>query len=68
MHIAILASTPNIAKKIRADLGDTADCYTTAVSWPDLVTSLQKERTDLRSPPPPRSLLAVGGCGSPGRL
>ena len=47
MYIVILASTLDIAKKMQADLGNTADRYTIAASWPDLVTSLQKERPDL---------------------
>lgn len=47
MYIIILASTLSTAKKMQTDLGNTADRYTIAVSWSDLIISLQKERPDL---------------------
>jgi len=47
MHIVILASNSELAMQIRAALDDTADRYTDAAAWSDVVAHLKSDRPDL---------------------
>jgi len=47
MHILILASSTDSAEAVQVALGDTADRYTVAVNWADVVASLEKDRPGL---------------------
>jgi len=47
MHVVILASNPDAAEKIQADLGDAADRCTIKASWADIASSLEKSKPDL---------------------
>ena len=47
MHIVILASTPDVAAKMRAALGDTARRCTVAATWSDLTSCLAEDPPDL---------------------
>jgi DNA-binding response OmpR family regulator len=47
VHIVILASTPEAAAEMQAALGNTADYYTVAATWTDVVSSLKDDCPDL---------------------
>jgi DNA-binding winged helix-turn-helix (wHTH) protein len=47
MHILILASTPGAAKKMRDALDVAADHCAVVSAWPDLVSTLEKNRPGL---------------------
>jgi DNA-binding response OmpR family regulator len=47
MHIIILASTPDIAQKMKTELGDMGDRYTIATTWSDVFPFLEKDFPDL---------------------
>lgn len=47
MHILILAPTHNAAEELKAVVGDTADRYTVAATWPDALSCLEEDRPDL---------------------
>ena len=47
MHIVILASIPEVAKRMQTALRDVADRYTIATTWSDVMSSLEKDTPDL---------------------
>lgn len=47
MHIIILASTPDIAQKMKTELGDASSRYTIAATWSDMLVFLEKDFPDL---------------------
>jgi DNA-binding winged helix-turn-helix (wHTH) protein len=47
MHILILASTPNATEKMQDTPDDAADRYTVVTTWPDAISSLEKDRPGL---------------------
>lgn len=47
MHILIMASTPGAAEAIQALSDDTVDRYTIVAAWPDVISSLDKDRPEL---------------------
>jgi DNA-binding response OmpR family regulator len=47
MHVLIWAPTPGAAEEMQAVLGNTADRYTVAAAWPDVVSSLEDDFPDL---------------------
>jgi DNA-binding response OmpR family regulator len=47
MHIVILASTPDMAEKMQATLGDTADRYTVGATWSDVTSAIERNHPDL---------------------
>ncbi len=47
MYILIFASAPGIAEKIQTALGDTAERYAVAATWPDVTSHFEKDCPDL---------------------
>ena len=47
MHILILTISPDARGKVQAALDDTADRYTVATAWSDVVAHLQQDRPDV---------------------
>jgi DNA-binding response OmpR family regulator len=47
MHILIFAPTPDAANEMQAALGDAADRYTVAATWPEARSCLEKDCPDL---------------------
>ncbi|HUV88402.1 MAG TPA: winged helix-turn-helix domain-containing protein [Anaerolineae bacterium] len=47
MHVLIFALTLGIAEEIQTALDDTADRYTVAITWPDVLASLEDDAPDV---------------------
>jgi DNA-binding response OmpR family regulator len=47
MHVLIFAPSSGAAEEMWAILSDAADRYTVAVTWPDVLSSLEEESPDL---------------------
>jgi DNA-binding response OmpR family regulator len=47
MHTVILASTPEIAQRMKAELGDMRGRYTIATTWSDALSFSEKDLPDL---------------------
>jgi len=47
MHVLIFASNPGTIEEMQAVLSDAADHYTVAVTWPDVLSSLEDDSPDL---------------------
>lgn len=47
MHILILASNPSAAEKMQDISDDSADRYNVVTAWPDVISSLEKDRPEL---------------------
>jgi DNA-binding winged helix-turn-helix (wHTH) protein len=71
MHILIMASTPAAAEAIQAISDDTVDRYTIVTAWPDVISSLDKDRPELllveRAALAQLDLLSLSRLVEPGR-